>query len=346
MRVTIKDIALKAGVSKTTVSFALNDPSRISTETYERVMAIVTELGYVPDPVARTLATKRHGAIGLLLPQPLLEALANPYLCELIRGIGEVCEEHGLALTILPPIRGKVEEAARRAAVDSLLTIGVGPGDEVVDILRRRHLPFVTIDGVESDSTVNVGIDDEGAAYMVMSHVLSLGHRRIGILSLRPETFDSGEGERSEVLSRRLAGFRRALRAVGLDFDRPGISIARAEGSLEGGAAATAALLANPRAAPTAIVAMSDVVALGAYEACRRLGFAIPGMLSVAGFDDVPFSALVEPPLTTVRQPGRAKGAAAAALALALLEGGSVTHCLLPAELLKRASTAAPRADA
>ena len=92
MRPTIKDIAARAGVSKTTISFAFNDPTRISALTYSRIMAIVDELGYVPDPIARTLATKRMGALGLLLPQPIHEALANPYLCEIVRGIGEVGE--------------------------------------------------------------------------------------------------------------------------------------------------------------------------------------------------------------------------------------------------------------
>jgi alanine racemase len=343
MRLTIKDIAQRAGVSKTTVSFALNDPSRISEATYKRVMAIVEELGYVPDPVARTLTTKRLGALGLLLPQPITEAFRNPYLCEIIRGIGEVCEPRELSLAMLPPVRGKVIEAARRAFVDGLITIGVGPDHEVVELLHNRHIPFVTIDGQDSEATVNVGVDDEGAGFVLMRHILELGHRRIAILALRPETINPPESRFSLVRDRRLAGFARALAGSGLCLDSPGISVVPVEGSVEGGAAAAVAILADQALAPTAIVAMADVVALGVYEACRRLGRAIPADLSVAGFDDIPMAALVAPPLTTVRQPGREKGQVAASLVLELLEGKEAAHRCLETELVARASTAAPR---
>lgn len=342
MRVTIKDIAEKAGVSKTTVSFALNDPSRISQDTYKRVMAIVAEMGYVPDPVARTLTTKRLGAIGLLLPQPIHEALSNPYLCELIRGIGEVCEEQGLSLTMLPPVRGRIVEAARRAAVDALLTVGVGPGTVVTELLEKRHMPFVTLDGAESTSTVNVGIDDAAASYSLMRHILELGHRRIAILALRPESYTEPEECFSLVCDRRLEGFRRALHEAGIEGDDPAICLLPAVGSMEGGAQAALELFSRSGQRPTALVAMADVAALGAYEACRELGIGIPRDVSIAGFDDIPLAAIANPPLTTVHQPGREKGARAAKLALAILEGGEAEHLTLPTELVVRASTARP----
>ncbi len=345
MRVTIKDIAKRAGVSKTTVSFALNDPERISAETRDRVLAIVAEMGYVPDPVARALTTGRHGAIGLLLPQPIHEALANPYLCEIVRGIGETCEERGLALTMLPPVRGALIEAARRAAVDALLTIGVGPGTEVAELLRKRHLPFVAIDGLAADNMVNVGIDDEAAAYELMRHILDLGHERIAILALMPEVCAAPASCFSRVCELRLAGFSRAFAERGRALDAPEIRVVPVEGSLEGGRRATLACLeSGDRAAmPTAIVAMADAAALGAYAACRSLGISVPADMSIAGFDDIPQASLLDPPLTTIRQPGSEKGAKAAALALALLAGDAVSHLVLRAELVVRGSTAAPR---
>lgn len=339
-KVTIRDIAARAGVSKTTISFAFNDPTRISVETYKRVMAIVDELGYVPDPIARTLATKRMGALGLLLPQPIHEALANPYLCELIRGIGEVCEERSLALTMLPPVGGKIVEAARRAAVDAILTVGVGPGTQVSDLLHRRKMPFVTLDGAESETTVNVGIDNEGAAYALMRHILGLGHRRIAILALRPEAYADPEEKFSLVRDLRQAGFARALAEEGLGIDSPGVSLLAVEGSLAGGRSAGLDLLKDARSRPSAVVAMCDAAALGVYEACRELGIGIPNELSVAGFDDIPMAMTAYPPLTTVHQPGREKGARGAALALALLEGREAGHIKLSAELVVRASTA------
>lgn len=343
MRPTITDIASRAGVSKTTVSFALNDPSRISAETYARVMAIVTELGYVPDPVARTLTTKRLGALGLLLPQPIDEALRNPYLCEVLRGIGEVCEEHELSLTMLPPIKGKIIEAARRAFVDALLTIGVGPDHEVVGILHRRHVPFVTIDGAAVEATVNVGIDDAEAAHGLMTHVLELGHRRLAILALRPETLNLPEKRYSLVSDRRLAGFTRALKDAGLGLDPPRIEVIAVESSLEGGMSAALDLLSRGAEAPTAILAMADVVALGVYEACKRYRLSIPADLSVVGFDDIPEAERVLPALTTVHQPGRDKGSAAGDLVVKLLAGGATTHLTLPTSLVVRLSSGNPR---
>jgi DNA-binding LacI/PurR family transcriptional regulator len=344
MRPTIKDIALRAGVSKTTVSFALNDPGRISEETYNRVMAIVSELDYVPSPVARTLTTKRVGALGLLLPQPIAEALRNPYLWELIGGIGRVCTQRELSLTMLSPIKGKMIEAVHRSVVDAILTIGVGPDDEVVKILHRRRIPFVTIDGSADDGTVNVGVDDASAAHGVMKYVLGLGHRSLAIFALRPETLNLPEKRFSLVGERRLEGFARALGEAGLRLDSPGIEVVPVECSLEGGAAAALELLSRAGGAPTAVLAMADVVALGVYEACDRLGLSIPGDLSVAGFDDIPTATIAAPRLTTVHQPGEEKGAAAAALALDILDGRKAPHRCLETSLVIRASTAAPRA--
>lgn len=343
MRPTIKDIAELAGVSKTTVSFALNDPGRISKETCERILKIVDELGYVPDPVARTLTTKRLGSIGLLLPQPISEALRNPYLWEVIRGIGEKCEEHEFSLTMLPPIKGRIMEAARRAFVDGLITIGVGPDDEVVGLLHRRNIPFVTIDGAEVEATVNIGIDDANAAYGLMKKILALGHRKIAVFGLRPDTLGLPEKRLSPVSDRRLKGFSRALVEAGIEANSPDIEVLPVECSHEGGTLAARELFSRPGAQPTAILAMSDAVALGIYIACRERGLAIPGDLSVAGFDDIPEAAHATPPLTTVRQPGRGKGTVAAALVVSLLEGGAPSHSCLGTELVIRSSTAPPR---
>ncbi len=338
----MRDIALRAGVSKTTVSFAINDPSRISEATYARVMAVVAELGYVPDPVARTLTTKRLGALGLLLPQPIHEALRNPYLCEIIRGIGRVCEEKELSLTMIPPIKGRIVEAARRAFVDGLITVGLGPDHEAVEFLRKRHIPFATIDGLESGMAYNVGIDDEKAACGLMRYILERGHRNLAILSLMPNALSPPEEGLSPVRDRRLAGFSRALSGIGLSLGSAGIRVIACEASFGAGERAISLLLAGAREGLSAIVAMSDAVALGACFACKRLGMSIPRDMSVAGFDDIPDALLAEPPLTTVRQPGVEKGAAAATTVLTLLAGGRAEHCLLETELLVRGSVGDP----
>ncbi len=343
MRVTITDIALKAGVSKTTVSFAFNDPSKISKATHDRIMKIAAEIGYVPDPIARTLTMKRIGALGILIPQPIAEGFENPYLSEVLRGMGTACAQADLFLSILPPVRGHIIEAARRAIVDGIVTIGVGPDTEIIKIVRKRHLPFVTVDGKAADGVVNVGIDDEQAAYELMRHVAGLGHRSLAVVELKSSDFNLPEDRFSYVRDRRMAGFERALREVGLSFDDPRVSVHETECTLSGGERAGEALIARGTKGFTAVVAMSDIVAIGICDAFRHAGVRVPEDVSVAGFDDIPIARFNIPPLTTVRQPGYDKGFEAARLvrdAMAGIHGADIT---LRTELVVRESTGHPR---
>ncbi|MCX7775689.1 MAG: LacI family DNA-binding transcriptional regulator [Rectinemataceae bacterium] len=336
-KVTIKDIAERAGVSKTTVSFALNAPERISRETYARIMAIVEELGYVPNPFARSLTTKRLGALGVLLPQPIGEVFDNPHLSQVISGIGEECERRELSLAMLPLIKGKILEAARKAYVDGLITIGVGPDHEVVALLERNHIPFVTIDGEESSQTINIGIDHEKAAYDLMQHVVSLGRRRIAIFALAPDIKPHEENRRSIVVEKRLEGFWQALAPYNLELERD-VRIMGCPSSIQAGMQ-TARMLFSSYDRPDAIVAMSDIAAIGVILAAREAGLRIPEDVAIAGFDGIPESMLIEPALTTIAQPGREKGEEAARVVLEMLDGKPGRHVRLPYTLQIRAST-------
>ena len=333
-RVTIKDIAQRAGVSKTTVSFAFNEPTKLSNSTCTRVLAIATELGYVPDPVARTLTTRRTGSVGLLLPQALQEALQNPYLGEILQGLGASCEGQSRSLLLIPPVQGQVMEAARRAAVDALVTIGVGPGHQVVELMRQRQIPLVTIDGLPGESLSNVGIDDEAAAYDLMRHVLGLGHRRLAVVALEPEVYTNAVGQTSAVSMRRMAGFSRALQEAGLAADA--ISIFRGDSSLSGGMTAADKVLNSTDC--TVILAMADILAMGIYIRCAERGIHIPAGLSVAAFDDIQFTQILMPGLTTISQSGFAKGTEAGRIIHSLLDGGPIEQVLMPATLQVRAS--------
>ncbi len=337
MRITINDIAARAGVSKTTVSFAFNDPRRISKATCERIMAIAAELGYIPDPVARTLTTKRIGAIGLLLPQPMHEALKNPYLGELLQGIGAACLEHESSLLIVPPIKGQLVDAARRAAADALMVIGVGPDHSIVELIRKRSMPLLTIDGRPTDGMANVGIDDEAAAYGLMMHVLGLGHRCIAIVELESESYNDPADRASVVRDKRMEGFSRALKEAGIDPHSADILVHTAACSLEGGREAADSVLKSGRA--TAVVAMADIVALGFMERCAERRLRIPEDLSVVAFDDIAISRLVKPGLTTVRQPGYRKGYEAGRIVLDMLNGGPSEQVVMPSELVLRGSS-------
>lgn len=340
-RVTINDIARISGYSKTTVSFAFNDPSRIGHETRDKILRIADDLGYVPDPVARNLSLRRHGTIGLLLPEVISFAFFNPYLSHIVQGIGEVCERDNHSLTLIPPIRESLMEGIRRAAVDGLITIGLEPGMEAVEFINRRHLPFVAIDGRVGGGFPVVGIDDYAAARSVMEHVLALGHRRIAVVAFGKEPrLSTG----SHVKTQRLAGYRDVLTEVDPTLTDE-VTYVYAAPSLDGGRAAARSLL-DGRVAPTAIVAMSDILAVGIVDALHERGIAVPEEISVAGFDDIPEASLVRPALTTVSQPGYDKGRHAADSLMSLIaDKDSPGHIVLHAELVVRESSGPPRSD-
>jgi alanine racemase len=295
---------------------------------------MAVELGYVPDPVARTLTTKRTSTVGLLLPQPVQDALRNPYLGEIIQGLGSSCAGQGLSLLLVPPLHGKVMEAARRAAVDALVAIGVGPDHQVVDLMAQRRIPLVTIDGCPGEGLSNVGIDDEAAAQVLMKHVLSSGHRKMAVVELEPEVYNNGPGQASTVARRRMAGFLGALHDAGLTEDV--IRTYRVDCSLSGGMEAADQVLAG--SGSSAVLVMADILALGIYARCAETGIRIPADLSVASFDDIQLSCILQPGLTTISQPGFEKGREAGRVILSLLGGGPIQQVLMPATLQVRAS--------
>jgi len=330
MRATINDIANRAGVSKTTVSFAFNSPSKISKQTCERIMGIASDLGYVPDPVARTLAMRQTGSIGLLLPQSIHEVFQNPYIGEILRGIGGVCDREGLSLVLTRNVRN--------AAVDGIITFGIGPGMSVLELFRQRGMPFVSIDSGAGDDFVNVGIDDEKASEKLMDMVLSSGHREIAVFALKNVTLDESGDHFSLIYDRRLKGFSRSLAKHGLSFiASDGIRVCHTYVSVESAALATRALLGEKKR-PTAIICLADVQALGVYDECRAASVAIPKDISVIGFDDSPFSAFMTPPLTTLRQSGSAKGEKAAQTLVDMLAKKTVASTVLETEIIMRGS--------
>ncbi|HKJ26448.1 MAG TPA: LacI family DNA-binding transcriptional regulator, partial [Anaerolineales bacterium] len=124
-KITIKDIAKKAGVSTTAVSFAFNKPDRLGAETVQKILEIADELGYIPNPIARSMTTGRTGTIGVLVPQPLPEALQNPFLMEFLEGVGEICTRDGYSLMLIPPLQGSLKRAIEYSAVDGFITLGL-----------------------------------------------------------------------------------------------------------------------------------------------------------------------------------------------------------------------------
>ena len=177
-RVTIADVALRAGVSKTAVSFAFNNPERLGQATLERVLGVAHDLGYTPHPAARALSMRRSGTIGVLIPQRLSAVFANPFVSELIQGLGELCEEHDLTLLLVPPLDGSLEGAIRQASVDGFISLGLSRHDRALEVLDAIGIPTVLVDSEDSAEHPVVNVDDRGGAEAAARHVLELGHRR------------------------------------------------------------------------------------------------------------------------------------------------------------------------
>jgi DNA-binding LacI/PurR family transcriptional regulator len=335
-RITIADVAEKAGVSKTAVSFAFNSPDRLNTATASRILDIAAELGYRPDPVARMLTQRRTGAIGVLTPQDLSIIFTNPFFGTFSAGIAGVAEEHGYGLHFISPLHGSLTRAIHRATVDGVVAIGLTDDHPEIDEIRRAGLPMVLVDSNTSGEAASVDVDDEGGARLAARHLLELGHREIGILAIDgPRSAGQAEGG---VVARRLRGYRAALADAGIDV--PPDEIATGPASIDGGREAFGRLWATGRR-PTAILAMSDGMAIGAIQAIHERGRSVPGDVSVVGFDDVDLAASTDPPLTTVHQPVRGKGETAVRLLLSVIEGRNAApgHQRLETRLVVRSST-------
>src|SRR5450756_1511933 len=183
-RVTIADVAIAAGVSKTAVSFAFNNPEKLGQVTLERVLGVAHELGYAPHPAARALSMRRSGTIGVLIPQRLSTVFANPFLSELMQGLGELCEEHDLTMLLVPPLDGSLERAIRQASVDGFISLGLSPDDQALEVLDRIGIPAVLIDSEASPNHPAVTDDEEGGAEAAEMHVLEAAQREPALVVL------------------------------------------------------------------------------------------------------------------------------------------------------------------
>lgn len=340
-RPRIADVARAAGVSKTAVSFAFNSPERLAPETAVRIRAVADQLGYTPHPVARMLTQGQTMTLGVLTPQALSVIFGNPFFGALSEGIALAAEEHGYALYFISPLHGSLARAMGHATVDGVVAIGLSATHPEVEQIRRAGLPIVLVDSTALPELGSVEVDDVGGARAAAAHVASLGHRDVLVMGVEPPI--PGAVDPDGVTGRRLRGYRDAFAAVGLAIgdDRVIVGPASIEGGID---MLNRAWAAGIRA--TAVLAMSDAMAIGAMRALRDRGFEVPGDVSVVGFDDIDLAMNVDPPLTTVHQPTRQKGEVAVRLLLNVIEGrepGGVEHRRLETRLVIRASTGPAR---
>jgi alanine racemase len=340
-RPRIADVAREAGVSKTAVSFAFNNPERLSPETATRIREVAETLGYRPHPVARMLTQRQTLTIGVLTPQALAVIFSNPFFGAFSEGVALVAEESGYGLHFISPLHGSLARAIGRATVDGVVAVGLSDGHPEVDQIRSAGVPIVLVDSTALPDHPSVEIDDEGGARAAAEHLLALGHRDflvIGVEPPQPTTQVDPEG----VMGRRLRGYRAALGAAGIGLPDDRVVVGPA--SVEGGVAAFDRAWEDGLR-PTAVLAMSDAMAIGAMRAIRELRLGVPRDVSVVGFDDIDLSMHTDPPLTTVHQPIRRKGEEAVRLLLSIIDRRDVSkpeHRRLETRLIVRGSTGHP----
>jgi LacI family transcriptional regulator len=331
--VTLADVARAAGVSPATASRALTRPEAVRDALRDSVRQAVARLGYVPHGPARALASRRSSTIGAIVP-----TLDNAIFARCIDALQRRLDTAGYVLLLATTEYDQRREAAEAEAllergVDGLMLVGAAHDPVLWDRLVRRALPVVTTWIYDTaGGRPCIGFDNARAAARVASYLLDLGHRRIAMIA--------GIIAANDRAAARVVGVRDALAARGASLE-PDLLVERAYGVAEGRQAMR--MLLHHREPPTAVICGNDVLAIGALLECLSAGIAVPGRVSITGFDDVELASHLQPPLTTIRVPSSDMGRLAAEYLIDRL-AGRVTPAFieLDAELIVRGTTAPP----
>ena len=334
VNVTIKDVAVCAGVSPSTVSRVIADHPRISPDTKEKVRAIMSELGYYPNAIARSLVNQTSNSIGVIRARLTEESFANPFFPAVIQGISSVAHKHRLSLVLstsntFQQEDGECLELLRQRRVDGVILLASHRDDQLIPRLAADGFPFVLIgrhEGAEDVSWVNN--DNVEDAKTAVRYLLSQGHRRIACLDGDPRYVVSVD---------RLQGYKQACLEQGLPA--PLDLVEHSEFSVEGGYQATLRLLER-KASFSALFAVDDLVAIGAIRALQERNIKVGSDVSVVGFNDTILGACVQPALTSVHVPIYELGQIAVQMLVAQLYGSGLSphHQMLPASLVIRDS--------
>jgi len=337
MTVTLKDIAREAGVSHSTVSRALHNNPMIPPKTAARIRKIADELGYVPNTVASGLRRTHSKVLGVLARR-----IDDAFLAEVLQGIEDILYAEGYGLFLATSHRDPEREKTifrnmSERRVDGVIVCSTEVDEEHLRQLSEFGVPTVLINNqAATDMAHSVCHDDEGGGLALTRHLLELGHRRIAYLG------HSGTGRTTQ---ERLQGYKQALKQAGLPFCPEHVA-AGPNGTAEGGTIGMNKLLAV-EVRPTAVVCFNDIMAIGAMHAVRQAGLTVPEDCSITGFDNIPLSQYVNPPLTTFHQPRYELGAEAAEMMLRLLSRrnkklDAAEIISLRGRLVVRTSTAPP----
>jgi LacI family transcriptional regulator/LacI family repressor for deo operon, udp, cdd, tsx, nupC, and nupG len=332
--VTIEDIARAAGVSHTTVSRAQRGNPLNSVDVREQIQQISRDMGYIPNAVAQSLQMRRTNTIGLIVT-----SIADPFFADVVKGVDAVAGAANVSVFLStshndPEQELAVIETFHRRRVDGVLVAASRMSERHAERLARLRVPAVLINGqVETGSDLlhSVAVDERAGARVAVEHLLQLGHRAIGYL---------GSESRPRSNERRLLGYREALAAAGVPCDDALIAYAAGAAQQEDDVAAGQSLLPSLLdLGVSAVLCYNDSTAIGALIACRERGIAVPGRLSLVGFDDIAMARYGLPPLTTVRQPKVEMGGLAMQMLLDLLDDRPVRDHVLAPTLVVRGST-------
>ncbi|MEX3010690.1 LacI family DNA-binding transcriptional regulator [Hoeflea sp. TYP-13] len=330
---TLEDVARQANVSTATVSRCLSRPDTVRSSTRERVMEVVSELGYTPNFGAQAMAARRTNTIGAVIP-----TMDNAIFAKGLQAFQEEISKQGANLLVASSSYKKgMEEKQIRSliarGVDGLLLIGDDRDKEIYEYLEKRHIPYVLAWNYRDKAPhTYVGFNNFQASYDMAKLVIDYGHRRVAMIA--------GVTEGNDRAFDRLAGVRQALS----DSNIPQESFLVVESEYSFDAAGNAfEKIANNEHRPTAIICGNDVLAVGAIIRAKSLGINIPEEISITGFDDIELSTVVEPGLTTVHVPHRRMGTSAANALFAALKEQKTRSRKFETQIIQRQSLTAPR---
>jgi LacI family transcriptional regulator len=330
-KLTIRQIATLAGTSRSSVSRVLNNHPNVSPEVRRQVLDVIAETGYQPDPIARSLSNRRSSIIGLVVPLAVHSLFDDPFFSRLIQGISRGCNARDYTFSLfLFHSQEDEKEFYRRISLkhllDGVVVTATRTGDALIPRLLEGGVPLV-VQGRHEDPRVNyVDADNLAGATAAVSHLLQLGYQRIATIA--------GPSD-STAAQDRAQGYLDALQTRGRPSDDA--LIVSGDFTQAGGHQAMQRLLPHQ---PDAVFVASDTMALGALQAIRGAGLTVPDDVALVGFDDLPQATMVDPPLTTVRQPIQRMGILAAEMLIDGLENEpeAPRRVVLPTELVIRGS--------
>jgi DNA-binding LacI/PurR family transcriptional regulator len=342
-RPTLAAVAARAGVSVSTASLVFSGAGPVAQGTRDRVLAAAAELEYGgPDPTARSLRRGRSGVIAVITEDQLVEAFRDPMNLAFLDGVAEAFGDERAGLLVIP-LAGEPETDLSAPPMDAAILLGCSLDlSASVDVLRRRRIPIVAVEADAMEGVLVVDIDNRAATRRGAEHLRDLGHRDVAMVTLAldaarltgPLTPERERAATGYTTRERIAGLRQVFP------DAPGVST---PGSTiaDGYAAGMSLLDRSPQTRPTAVVAQSDLLALGVLRAAEALGLEVPRDVSILGFDGVRLEDTTHE-FTTLVQPAVEKGAAAAAAVFAALAGARPEPVLLHCTLRVGTTTGAP----